>query len=500
MGIVTAVYAGLVASLLGGSHYNIVGPTGALSGIIATFVITNGVDMLPTLTIMSGVVIFLAYLMKLEKYLIFVPGSAIHGFTLGVAFIIGLNQLNFALGLQGLEKHEAFIHNVVTSLQHFSAVVPESVVLFTCGLISLLVAKRLYPSLPGAIILAPLGIILGLLSQNDLVPWNIQTLGELYPHMGFALFLPYKWQLTTQAIVPALTIALVAILETMLSAKIADGMTKTKYHKRTEMRGLALANLASGLMGGMPATAALARTSLNIKTGANDRMSGIISGICIILISAFLLVYFKFIPLAIIAAILVFVAINMIEVKHFHHMWQHERNSFFVSMAVACITIFEDPIIGIMFGVAIASLLLLRKLSRGQFDLVLNSNQKMTGHIAGDKLQDILQDTDTIIYSFEGLICYLNSEAHSAHLQKLQSVKKVILRFRSVHYIDLDGVAVIDEIIENIQKQNKEVYLTSINPIVQEMLENSATYNKLVATKHVFPKSADVLRKFGFKI
>lgn len=501
MGIVTAVYAGIVAALFGGSHFNIVGPTGALSGILATFAITHGADMLPILALLSGLLILLAYFLKLERYLVFVPGGAIHGFTLGVAFIIGLNQLNFALGLMGLPGHEKFVENVLESLKNVGASSPTSVSIFVVALAFLLIWKRLFPKLPGAIIVAPIGIVIGLLTANNALPFTVNTLDSLYPTMDFSLFLPHPFTFKGSYILPAFAVALVSIIETMLSAKIADGMTKTKHHKQKEMQGLAFANIASGLVGGMPATAALARTSLNIKTGATNRLSGMVSSIAVAVISLFFLSYFKFIPLAVIAAILVYVAIQMIEVHHFLNMWELDKKNFFVSILVAIITIFEDPIIGILFGVAVSSLLLLEKLSRGQFDLVLNSNKKMTGRMSGETIQNVVKKSDTILYSFEGMLCYINSESHIERFHKsLNGAKHVILRFRSVYYIDLDGVEAIDEIIHLIESQGKDVYLTSLNPIVTEMLIESPVYQKLKRQHKVFNKSADVLKHLGFKL
>ncbi len=446
MGIVTAVYAGLCAALFGGSNFNVVGPTGALSGILATYAIIHGAQLLPMLALISGLMILVAWALKLERYIVFIPGSAIHGFTLGVAIIIGLNQLNFALGLTGLEKHEKFIHNVIESLGHISKASPTSMVLFAVALGTLFAFKKFFPKIPGAIIVAPVGIVMGMLASKEFIPIAIQTLGVLYPNMGFFPYLTHPWSVDLSVITPAAAVALVAIIETMVSAKIADGMTQTKHHKQNEMRGLAIANIASGIMGGMPATAALARTSLNVKTGATHKSSSAISSVVVAGISLFFLSYFKFIPLSIIAAILVYVAIQMVEVHHFARMFALDKKNLLISLIVALITIGEDPIVGILFGVATASLLLLDKLSRGQFDLILNDNKKIVEHISGEELNRITKDSDTILYSFSGSLCYINSEAHIKRFDKhLNGHKNFILRFRNVHFMDLDWLEAFDE-------------------------------------------------------
>ena len=269
IGIITAIWAGLIAAIFGGSNFNIVGPTGALSGIIATYVFQNSLNGLPMLALIAGIIIIIAYLFKLERYLILIPSSVIHGFTLGVAFVIGLGQFNSALGLKGLPVHETFFANLVESLQHVSNISWTAFIVFAIFLAGLLILKKYVPKIPGAIILAPVGILLGFFSSNSVInlPSHLRTLGDQFPTgMDFQLFGNFSFSFTPSMLQTAAVIALIAILETMLSAKIADGMTRTKHNARKEMLGLGLANVVSGLVGGMPATAALARTSLNIKT------------------------------------------------------------------------------------------------------------------------------------------------------------------------------------------------------------------------------------------
>ncbi len=289
IGVMTAIWAGVIAAVFGGSNFNIVGPTGALSGIIATFVFTQGVENVPMLAIVAGIAILAAYFLRLERYLILVPSSVIHGFTLGVAFIIGLNQLNFALGLRGLPIHEKFSGNLLESLKHVPDASLPAVATFVLFFAALLAFKKYVPKLPGAIFLAPVGILLGYLGQTHAIPLQLETLGMKYGNIDFHLFAAPHVFYSAKLLKSALVIALIAILETMLSAKIADGMTRTKHDERKEMLGLGLANVVSGLFGGMPATAALARTSLNVKTGADHKTSAIINSIAVIIISLFLL-------------------------------------------------------------------------------------------------------------------------------------------------------------------------------------------------------------------
>lgn len=502
-GIITAVWAGIMASVFGGSNYNIVGPTGALSGILAAYALTHGANALSMLAIVSAVFIFISYIFKLERYLVFIPASTVHGFTLGVAFIIGLNQMNFALGLSGLEKHPEFISNVLESFAHIGQTSLPTFGIFALFLIGLFTLLKLTPKLPGAITLTPIGILLGYLGTVGKLPFELKTLGMQYADIAPKIAQPFHFFLDSSLLLPALTVAVVAILETMISAKIADGMTSTKYQPRKEMFGLGIANAVSGLMGGIPATAALARTSLNIKTGANDKMSATISSVCIALISFVFLTYFKYIPLAVIAAILVFVAVRMVEIVHFYRMFSFDKKSFTISVLVALVTIYEDPIVGILFGTAVALLLFVEKLSKGQFELMINNAEKqMTDHVVGEDIDDdnICKDCHTLVYSIKGQLAYVNAQAHISRFEtKLNAdFENVVLRMRELFFIDLDGVDAFEEIVTLIESQGKQVFLTGVNPLIEKSLEESKAFQRIRDTKRIFPHTREALQKLGY--
>lgn len=500
IGIITAIWAGLIAAIFGGSSFNIIGPTGALSGIIAAYVLSNGIIGLPTLTVLVGIFIIISYLLKLERYLILIPSSVIHGFTLGVAFIIGLGQLNFALGLKNLTTHELFFDNTLESLKNLSNISWLSFGIFTVFLIGLLIFKKFVKKVPGAIILAPIGIILGYLAEHNFTYLELQTLGAKFGNINFSFFNMPSFVFSSSMLEIAAVIALIAILETMLSAKIADGMTKTKHNGRKEMLGLGLANIVSGLVGGMPATAALARTSLNIKTGATHKTSAIISVISITIISIFLLGYFKYIPLAVIAAILVFTAIQMVETENYGKLWHYEKNGFFISILVALATIIIDPISGILIGVSISLLVFVDRISQGHFKLRVSKLDKgIVDTDSGVKLKEITENGEVLLYSFSGKLCYINSRAHLMRFEtNLVKYKSIILRLREVNFMDTDGVETLDEIIDIIEARGQQVLLSGISKNNLKLLEQlSGGYKKLKTKGLVFKKSEEALVFLG---
>lgn len=500
VGVITAIWAGLVASIIGGSNYNIVGPTGALSGILASYAILHGAGSLPTLAILSGVMIFVSYLLKLERFLIFIPKSAIQGFTLGVAIIIAMSQLNYALGLKVMVVHESFIENLMESFVHISSTSAVAVVIFVTFLVALFVLSKKLVQVPGAVILAPIGILIGFLSVNKYIPLSLMTLGEKFPQMSPQIFTSWKLELHTGLFGAAAAVTVVAVIETLLSAKIADGMTKTKHDSRKEVFALGIANMVSGLFGGIPATAALARTSLNIKSGATDKISGTISSLSIIVISLVFLSGFKYLPLAVIASILVFVAIRMVEVGHFGHMFRHDKVSFGLSIMVAFVTFYKDPIIGIIVGAGVSLVLFMHRISEGHFEVHVNGGSLPQKYTREDEVKLDPKD-HTLIYTIKGSLAYINSQSHIARFERpMLDCDNIVLRLRELYFIDSDGVDAIDEIIELCKSKKKKLFVTGVNTFIAHMLRQSDDFRELESTGKVLDKSTDVLKLLGVQL
>jgi SulP family sulfate permease len=507
-GILTAVWAGIVYSFFAGSNYNVVGPAGALSGILALFVFSHGSAALPSLAVFTGIFILVAYFFRLERYLVFIPASALHGFTLGVALTIGLGQVNFALGLSGLPKHQKITENLMESMHHFGALSFFSLGMFVIFLAGMFLFARWTPKMPGAILLAPVGIVIGMLSSKGILPFSVQTLSSTYGDLSMHLAEFPRPMISMDIVVSAGSVAFVAILETLISAKIADGMAKTKnkHSRHKEMKALALANIASGLFGGIPATGVFARTALNVKTGATDATACFLQGLFVAFISVFLFGYFKYIPLAVIASILVFAAIRMVELHHYRRAFDFDRFGFWIMIFVAFVTVYEDPIAGILFGTAIASVLFVEKLSKGQFEMVFNHPlQRVMGTLAGDATQavdekhSVYKDCHTIVYSLKGQLAYLNAQAHIDRFEKkLTDYENVVLRFRELYFIDLDGVDAFDEIVEIVERQKKQVYISGASTVIEEMLHHSKYFDQLKKEGRIFDKTTDALCYLGY--
>lgn len=484
IGIITAIWAGFVAALFGGSNYNIIGPTGALAGILFMYAGQFGPAALSMLAILSGIMIFVAYLCQLERYLIFIPGSALHGFILGVALIVILNQVSSALGIVVQGTFHNIVQQTTATLMNITQIHWPSFIIFVSFLAGLFFFKYFIPRLPGIIVLSPVGILLGYLASHKVIPYVIPTLADKYPPTSTALFCLPSFSFHLAYLFPAVSIAIIAILETMISARIADGATKTKHDKRKEMLGLSLANIASGFAGGIPATAALARTSLNIKSGGSHKMSAAFSSLTVALISLVFITYFYFIPLAVIAAMLIFVSIGMLEMDNFLRMFRVDKKNFAIALIVAFITLYEDAIVGILFGSVVAMLAFMEKLATGYHEVTEKGQPVAVNQAA----------TKTLVYSIKGPLAYINTQAHLARLEPLISkYNAVILNLHDVHFVDLDGIEAFGEIVQLITSKGKKVYVADLKPVVQHLLQESHVYRELAHNGQVYASVPDAL-------
>jgi SulP family sulfate permease len=227
MGVVTVIWAGTISAFLGGSHYNIVGPTGALSGLLSIASVQYGQDVLPLLAIMSGIMSMVVFATNMDKLALFVPANTMQGFTVAVAIIIACNQINFALGLSPVPRHPSFVDNVIENLNHIGATEWQAVVMFISFLSGQIILSKVFPRIPWAIVMACVGILLGYLSGIDgMMSYTIRTLDSRYPGLSLSLFnIPtfkpeyFMPQTFYSLFLNALSITFVAILETLISAK-----------------------------------------------------------------------------------------------------------------------------------------------------------------------------------------------------------------------------------------------------------------------------------------
>ena len=462
VGIIAAVWAGLVAGMVGGSQFNIVGPAGALSGILASYALLYSPGILPLVAIIAGGIILAVWLLRWDKYLIFVPSSVVHGFTLGVALTIGFGQLNFALGISGLPAHEHLYQNIFETLSHVGLLRWSSFAVFAVSIAAMFGLARLRLKVPNTVIVAALGIVFGALATKGIVPLIVPTLLTKYGALHLSLFsVPH---ISLAAITPAIgkagaVVAFVVILETLLSAKVADGMTKTKCNQRREVLGVGLANIASGIFGGLPASGVFARTSVNVRSGATSQWSQIINAAFVAVIALVFLPYFAFIPLAVIAAILIFAAVRMVNPEHFRQLYKYDVSAFYIALSIAAVTAISDATSGILVGALAALLVFARRVSVTH------------GH-------PVISDDETHTYHFAGSLNYLNTKGHADRLMAM-SGELIILDFTHAAHIDADGMEGIVEIVEHFEQRGQPVMVRGISEALDPLFALHDWYDEL---------------------
>ncbi len=373
-GVYTAIAAGFVVSLLGGSRVQIAGPTAAFATIVAGVVATQGMDGLFLATVMAGVLLILMGVLKLGSLIKHMPHTITVGFTGGIAVTILLGQVKDFLGLtyadgvkpiETLEKIEANLHAAST----FS---PWALLVGGVSLAILIIYPKFEKRLPPSLI----AVVVGALMVN-LIPAvsdSVYTIGDLYtiptglPQVDFgAMDLSVD---KIVAVIPnAITIALLTAIESLLSCVVADGMVGTKHNSNAELVAQGLGNIASVLFGGIPATGAIARTSANAKNGGKTPIAGMVHAIVLLLVLLFLMPYAALIPMPTIAAILFMVAYNMSEWREFVHIIKQKRVVDILVLAVTfLLTVIFDLVVAIAVGIALQVVchLILKIAKKGQ--------------------------------------------------------------------------------------------------------------------------------------
>ncbi len=359
-GIYTAIAAGIVVSLLGGSRVQIAGPTAAFATIVAGVVATQGMDGLFLATVMAGILLILMGVCKLGGLIRYIPTPITVGFTGGIAVTILLGQVKDFFGLtyaegvkpvETLEKMEANLH----SLSTFSW---QALVVGAVCLGILIVYPKLEKRIPPSLIAVVVGaLMVAFLPGFDT---GVYTIGDLYtipaglPQVDFS-GMDFRWEKIVAVIPNAVTIALLAGVESLLSCVVADGMVNDKHNPNAELVAQGVGNIASVFFGGIPATGAIARTAANVKNGGKTPIAGMVHGLVLLLVLLFLMPYAALIPMPAIAAILFMVAYNMSEWRHFVGICKEKDwKNIVILVLTFALTVIFDLVVAIIVGLAVA--------------------------------------------------------------------------------------------------------------------------------------------------
>ena len=416
----------------------------------------------------------------------------VHGFTLGVALIILGGQLANGLGLRNLPVHGRFYLNIVEVAIHAADSSVPALALFVLSWLSLYFLVQRFPRVPWSIALAGVGICLGYLSHSGrLLP--LATLGDEFGSLSASLWSPPPrwpamlklWQRPREAVATSLSIAFVSVLESLISGRLADALTHTEMDSRREVLGLAVGNLVAGLGGGIPATAALARTSLSVHSGATSRLAGVINAAMTAALSMFLFPLFAFLPLCVVAALLFQVGVGMMDGRLLRDAYEVDRSSFWLTLLVAALCLLFDPTVAIVCGSLLGLFLQAMQTARGYSEIISNDDED------GDTppFQAEVQ-SKVALYRVVGSLDYLSAAQHTARLHRLRHCRFILLSFRFCRHIDVDGLHQLRESINSLatsEHGHPRLLLCAVPPSMQPALCRSDWYLHMLHGGRVFP-------------
>lgn len=364
-GLITAIFAGFIISFLGGSKVQIGGPTGAFVVIVYGIVQTHGINGLITATMMAGIILVIMGLLKLGSLIKYVPQTITVGFTSGIAITLLSTQLKDFFGLRANDVPAEFIEKWKCYFEHMSTFDILSFVIGLGCILILVFWPKINKKIPASIIVL---VIATLVVKLFNVP--VDTIGSRFANISSTIPMPNipKIDMSTIAslIQPAITIAILGAVESLLSCVVADKMIEDTHDSNSELVAQGLGNIVSALFGGIPATGAIARTAANVRNGGRSPISGIVHAITLLLIMLLLMPLAKMIPMTALAAILIVVSYNMGEWSHFGEMLKGEKSDVIVLVTTFVITIVSDLVVAIVVGMII----------HGIFALVKNRNSK----------------------------------------------------------------------------------------------------------------------------
>lgn len=487
-GIYTAIIAGILISLLGGSKFQIGGPTGAFVPILLGIVLVYGYENLLIAGLMAGTMLLLMGIFKLGSLIKFIPRPVTVGFTAGIAVIIFTGQIGNFLGLTNMEQHEKFHMNVYEIASNIDTVNFYSLLVAMISFALILMAPKVLPKVPGALI----GIIVSSVVTVLFLQGHVATIGSTYGAIPNTLPQFHIPEVTLERIYmligPAFVIAMLGGIESLLSAVVADGMTNSKHNSNRELIGQGVANIVTPFFGGIPATGAIARTATNIKSGAVSPLSGVIHGIFVLITLLLLAPLAVHIPLASLAPVLMMVAWNMSERHHFVHILKLKSGDSLVLCITFLLTVFMSLTVAVMAGLILAVILFAKSMSDSlTVSKVLPNLKNENGKVHPHIVADLHECPQISIYTIEGPLFFGAAEKfEQTMLKTIQENPKVfILRMRKVPYIDSTGEEYFRNILQNIKASGGIVFLTNVQPGLEQMLKRSGLYN-LMEEEHFY--------------
>lgn len=488
-GLITAIIAGFLISAFGGSRVQIGGPTGAFIIIIYGIVEKYGLNGLIISTVMAGFLLIIFGLLKLGTLLKYFPHPLIVGFTSGIALVIFSTQIKDAFGFEIEKVPAGFIDKWVVYFTQISTTNLYALGITITTIFILITATKFKSKIPGSFLAI---LLLTIVVQAFNIP--VSTIESFFGEIPqtFSFTIP-SFELNTLStyFAPALTIALLGAIESLLSAVVSDGMIGGNHRSNTELIAQGIANIITPFFGGIPATGAIARTATNVKNGGKTPISGIVHAFTLLLIMLFLGKWAKLIPMSALAGVLIVVAYNMSEWRSFYSILKGSLFDIIVLVTTFLLTVLVDLTVAIEVGVVLSALLFMKRMS--------NINPDFTHEIDSDVLDDYSEIPKGIsIYELSGPFFFASAKQYAQTLKTIGINSKVlIIRMRHVPFIDATGIHNLKAALELLKENNVSIVLSGVNKVILKDLEKNKVIsnNKKIYTFNSFEKALEYSEK-----
>ena len=496
-GLFTAIIAGFLISLLGGSRVQIGGPTGAFVIVVYAIIQKHGYDGLAVATLLASLMLIAMGLARFGAFLKFIPYPVTTGFTTGIAVIIFTSQIKDFFGLQIESLPPGFLDKCRLYFEYF----------YTCNIWALLIAfgtfsciilfRKINPKIPGAI----LAIILAT-AASYLFNLPIENIANKFGEIPRMLPIPripsISFDLIQKVFPDAITIALLGGIESLLSALVADGMTGHKHKSNAELIAQGIANFGSVLFGGIPATGAIARTTANIRLGAKTPLAGMIHAITLLFLMIFLAPFAGKIPLAALSGVLIFVAWNMSELHHFIEIVKGQRGDAIVLLITFLLTVLIDLAVAVQVGVLLSAVIFLKRMTDTTTVEVCkiladeNRNETVDAHDSEILFRKDVPK-DVVVFEIKGPFFYSVANLLDDTLSRLDTIPKVfLLRIRNTSIIDATGINAIKQFAIKCKSKQILFLISGVNASHKALLTESGI-DEIIGNDHLFPNIENAL-------
>jgi SulP family sulfate permease len=465
-GLYTAVIAGFLISVLGGSRVQIGGPTGAFVVIVYGIVQQYGVDGLLAATLMAGFILLALGLAKLGGAIKFIPFPVVTGFTAAIGGLIAIQQLRDALGLRMADPPAELIERIGAYMDHAGTVNPYAAGITLFTLLILAFWPRVSHRVPSPLVALLAGTLVA-----QLLDLPVETIGSRFGAIPSSLPSPVLPSISfaelRELVGPALAIATLGAIESLLSAVVADGMIGGRHRSNMELIAQGVANIVSPLFGGMPATGAIARTATNIKSGGRTPVAGIVHALTLLLITLFFGRWAGLIPLAVLAAIVLVVAYHLSEWRVFVHELQAPKSDALVMVTTFLLTLVVDLTVGIGVGMVLAAFLFMKRMAEVTNITIVRREFEENGPPQGDEQGAIYRrqiPPGVEVYEINGPFFFGAAEKFKQTLGEISRRPKVlVIRMRNVPAIDSTAMHALKDLIRRTRKEGTQVLLSDVH-------------------------------------